>query len=126
MGTAQWAAEAGSGEWGTLGGPHERWRRVMADRTGAGERYKKPSVSPALVLGVVHGRLPRGRPLSARWANWFLTDFGYEVEQVSLPGGSFISHIVDGRIDANVTNEWLSSATLQYNDLEDEGGCVFG
>lgn len=40
-----------------------------------------------------------------RWADWFLTDFGYEVEQVSLPGGSFISHIVEGRIDVNVTNE---------------------
>ena len=60
-----------------------------------------------------------------RWADWFLTDFGYEVEQVSVPGGSFISHIVDTRIDVNVTNEWLWSTTLQYNDLDDEWGVHF-
>jgi hypothetical protein len=57
-----------------------------------------------------------------RWADWFLTDFGYEIERVSLPGGSFTSHIVQGRVDLNVTNEWLSSTTLQYSALDEEWG----
>ena len=57
-----------------------------------------------------------------RWSDQFLTEFEYELEKVDLPQGAFTSHVANGRFDLNLTNQWLTSTTLQYNHLDKEWG----
>ncbi|HLE21549.1 MAG TPA: DUF5916 domain-containing protein, partial [Vicinamibacteria bacterium] len=60
-----------------------------------------------------------------RWSDRFLTEFEYELEDVSLPDGEFSSQVVNAIIHLNFTNEWLTSTTLQYSSLDEEWGLNF-
>lgn len=57
-----------------------------------------------------------------RWSDHFLSEVDYEVEKVSLPGGDFTSHLVNGRFHWNWSNQWLTSTTVQYSNLDDLWG----
>jgi hypothetical protein len=60
-----------------------------------------------------------------RWSDRFITDFDYDLEDVSLPDGEFVSHVVNAVFHLNLTNEWLTSTTLQYSSLDEEWGLNF-
>jgi hypothetical protein len=60
-----------------------------------------------------------------RWSDRFITDIDYDLEDVSLPDGEFVSHVVNAVVHLNFTNEWLTSTTLQYSSLDEEWGVNF-
>ena len=60
-----------------------------------------------------------------RWSDRFITEFDYDLEDVSLPDGEFVSHVVNAVVHLNFTNEWLTSTTLQYSALDEEWGLNF-
>ncbi len=56
--------------------------------------------------------------------NFLITDklslrIQYDFDDISLPQGQLTSHVVNSVIRYNLTNEWLTSTTLQYDSTED-------
>ncbi|MBI2818798.1 MAG: carbohydrate binding family 9 domain-containing protein [Acidobacteria bacterium] len=39
----------------------------------------------------------------------------YTVNDITLPGGSFVDHIVNARVNYAFNNQWLTSTTIQYD-----------
>ena len=39
----------------------------------------------------------------------------YEYNDVTLPQGAFITHVVNGRMNFNVSNKWLTTTLAQYD-----------
>lgn len=39
----------------------------------------------------------------------------YEYNDVALPQGAFTTHVVNGRVNVNVTNKWLTTTLAQYD-----------
>ena len=64
-----------------------------------------------------------------RWSiflnpNFILTDkltasIEYNFDDISLPQGQLTSHVINSVFQYNLTNEWLTSTTLQYDSTED-------
>ena len=56
--------------------------------------------------------------------NFLITDklsvrIQYDFDDISLPQGQLTSHVVNSVFRYNLTNEWLTSTTLQYDSTED-------
>ena len=54
-----------------------------------------------------------------KWSQNLSFDIQYRLDDVELPGGEFSSSVSNIGINYNLTNEWLTSTTLQYDNLED-------
>ncbi len=54
-----------------------------------------------------------------KWSQNLSFDIQYRLDDVVLPGGEFSSSVSNIGINYNLTNEWLTSTTLQYDNLED-------
>jgi hypothetical protein len=39
----------------------------------------------------------------------------YEYNDVTLPQGAFTTHVVNGRMNVNVSNKWLTTTLAQYD-----------
>jgi len=53
---------------------------------------------------------PSYRPLPA-----LSVEAGYELNSVRLPAGSFTTHVLNARVNLNLTNRWLTSTLAQYD-----------
>jgi hypothetical protein len=56
--------------------------------------------------------------------NFLITDklsarIEYDFDDISLPQGQITSHLVNSVLRFNLTNAWLTTATLQYDSVED-------
>ena len=87
-----WAEYEGSGK-RTLAG---RIRYGGGDFYGGTRRYLQ--VAPAF------------RPLP-----FISTDVSYEYNDVTLPQGAFTTHVVNGRVNVNLSNKWLTTTLAQYD-----------
>jgi hypothetical protein len=56
---------------------------------------------------------------SIKWSQNLSFDIEYRLDEVVLPGGEFTSSVSDIGINYNFTNNWLTSTTLQYDNLSD-------
>jgi hypothetical protein len=56
---------------------------------------------------------------SIKWSQNLSSDIEYRLDEVVLPGGEFTSSVSNIGITCNFTNDWLSSTTLQYDNLSD-------
>ncbi len=56
---------------------------------------------------------------SIKWSQNLSFDIQYRLDDVVLPGGEFTSSVSDIGINYNFTNNWLTSTTLQYDNLSD-------
>ncbi|MCZ6876900.1 MAG: DUF5916 domain-containing protein, partial [Acidobacteria bacterium] len=54
-----------------------------------------------------------------KWSQNLSFEIQYRLDDVVLPGGEFSSSVSNVGINYNFTNEWLTSTTLQYDNLED-------
>jgi hypothetical protein len=54
-----------------------------------------------------------------RWSNNLSLDLQYRLDDVALPGGDFTSSVSNIGINYNFTNNWLTTTTLQYDNLSD-------
>ena len=54
-----------------------------------------------------------------RWSQNLSFDIQYRLDDVVLPGGEFTSSVSNIGINYNFTNNWLTSTTLQYDNLSD-------
>jgi hypothetical protein len=52
----------------------------------------------------------------------FSVETGYEYDDAALPGGDFVQHAVNFKVNYALDNQWLTSTTLQYDHL----GSFFG
>ena len=55
-----------------------------------------------------------------RWSENLSFDIQYRLDDVRLPAGEFTSSVSNIDINYNFTNSWLTSTTLQYDNLSDE------
>jgi Domain of unknown function (DUF5916)/Carbohydrate family 9 binding domain-like len=53
---------------------------------------------------------PAFRPMSL-----ISVDASYEYNDVTLPQGAFTTHVVNGRVNVNVSNKWLTTTLAQYD-----------
>ena len=56
---------------------------------------------------------------SIKWSQNLSFDIQYRLDDVVLPGGEFTSSVSNVGINYNFTNTWLTSTTLQYDNLSD-------
>ena len=56
---------------------------------------------------------------SIKWSQNLSFDIEYRLDDVVLPGGEFSSSVSNVGIHYNVSNQWLASTTVQYDNLED-------
>jgi len=56
---------------------------------------------------------------SIKWSQNLSFDIEYRLDDIVLPGGEFSSSVSDVGINYNVSNQWLTSTTVQYDNLED-------
>ena len=49
----------------------------------------------------------------------FSVDLIYALDDVDLPQGAFTSHVLNTRVNYAFSNKWLTSATVQYSNLDD-------
>ena len=49
----------------------------------------------------------------------FSVDLIYALDDVDLPQGAFTSHVLNTRFNYAFSNKWLTSATVQYSNLDD-------
>ncbi len=54
-----------------------------------------------------------------KWSENLSFDIQYRLDDVRLPGGEFSSSVTNIDINYNFTNNWLTSTTLQYDNLSD-------
>jgi len=54
-----------------------------------------------------------------KWSENLSFDIQYRLDDVRLPGGDFSSSVSNIDINYNFTNSWLTSTTLQYDNLSD-------
>jgi len=54
-----------------------------------------------------------------RWSQNLSFDIQYRLDDVVLPGGEFTSSVSNIGINYNFTNNWLTTTTLQYDNLSD-------
>jgi hypothetical protein len=45
---------------------------------------------------------------------------GYEFNDVSLPQGSFTTHVLNARVNLNLSNRWLTTTLAQYDSASDQ------
>lgn len=55
----------------------------------------------------------------------FSLETNYEIDDASLPGGDFLQHIMNVGINYSLTNQWLTSTTLQYDNIGNFFGVHF-
>jgi hypothetical protein len=56
---------------------------------------------------------------SIKWSQNLSFDIEYRLDDVVLPGGEFTSSVSNIGINYNFTNNWLTTTTLQYDNLSD-------
>ncbi len=56
---------------------------------------------------------------SIKWSKNLSFDIQYRLDDVVLPGGEFSSSVSNIGINYNFTNNWLTTTTLQYDNLSD-------
>ena len=56
---------------------------------------------------------------SIKWSQNLSFDIEYRLDDIVLSGGEFSSSVSDVGINYNVSNQWLTSTTVQYDNLED-------
>ncbi len=49
----------------------------------------------------------------------YSVDLIYALDDVDLPQGAFTSHVLNTRVNYAFSNKWLTSATVQYSNLDD-------
>ena len=54
-----------------------------------------------------------------RWSENLSFDIQYRLDDVRLPAGEFTSSVSNIGINYNFTNNWLTTTTLQYDNLSD-------
>ncbi len=56
---------------------------------------------------------------SIKWSQNLSSDIEYRLDDVVLPGGEFTSSVSNIGINYNFTYNWLTTTTLQYDNLSD-------
>ncbi|MEE8348118.1 MAG: DUF5916 domain-containing protein [Acidobacteriota bacterium] len=54
-----------------------------------------------------------------RWSDSLSFEVQYRWDKLKLPGGDLSSKVSNIRMNYNVSNDWLTSTTLQYDNVED-------
>jgi hypothetical protein len=49
----------------------------------------------------------------------FSLEAGYEYNDVVLPQGAFTTHVVNGRMNVNLSNRWLTTTLAQYDSASE-------
>jgi hypothetical protein len=67
--------------------------------------------------GDFYGGSRRYVRMSPTWRPWSLLSFesAYELNDVELPQGAFTTHVVNARMNLNLSNRWLTTTLAQYD-----------